>query len=350
MGNDHAQTSRIGLGSWPARLRGKLGPGLLIAGAIAFAAAEPGRAGQALVFSGRSLLAASPAIAFGILLSASITASGSMAAIAAVFRGHPLRMILLAAFVGAVAPVCGVTVLPLVAGLLVAGVPLAPIMAFWLSSPVTDPGMLAVTARTLGLSFAIGKAGAAFGAGIIGGGVAWLLTRTRLIRDPARLEIAKRLADSSCSCGGSDRIAWRFWQEPERRSLFAARALSLAKLISLWLFVAFIAEHFLRDLLPPGLLGSVVGRDQAAAVPLAALVGAPIYLDGYAALPLVRGLMDAGMGPGAAMSFLVAGGIISAWAAVPVLTLVRPRVFALYVALATVSAMLAGWMFGAIVR
>ncbi len=45
------------------------------------------------------------------------------------------------------------------------------------------------------------------------------------------------------------------------------------------------------------------------------------------------------------MAFLIAGGIISAWAALPVLALVRTPVFLLYVLLAVISAMLAGWGF-----
>ena len=114
-----------------------------------------------------------------------------------------------------------------------------------------------------------------------------------------------------------------------------------------WLTVAFVAEYFLHGILPPDLLGRFVGSDNVYAVPLAALVGAPVYLDGYAALPLIRALIDGGMGQGAAMAFLIAGGIISAWAAIPVFALVRLPVFALYVFLAILSAMISGWGFAA---
>jgi uncharacterized protein involved in cysteine biosynthesis len=52
------------------------------------------------------------------------------------------------------------------------------------------------------------------------------------------------------------------------------------------------------------------------------------------------------MRPDAAMTFLVAGGITSAWAAIPVFALVRLPVFAAYLALAVISSMLAGWASG----
>ena len=113
-----------------------------------------------------------------------------------------------------------------------------------------------------------------------------------------------------------------------------------------WLTIAFIAEFFFKLYIPDGLIASIVGRNSAWAVPLAAIIGAPIYLDGYAALPLIRGLIDAGMRPDAAMAFLVAGGITSAWAAIPVFALVRLPVFAAYLVLAVISSMLAGWASG----
>ena len=209
--------------------------------------------------------------------------------------------------------------------------------------------MLAVTAGTLGLSFAVGKTMAAFGAGIVGGLSVLALTRRGALKQPARAGVAQKLAASRCGGCVSETLCWRFWTEPERRRAFRETALNSARLMVIWLTGAFVAEYFLQGLLSAGGLAAYVGDGNVFAVPLAALVGAPIYLDGYAALPLVRGLMDGGMGAGAAMAFLISGGIISAWAALPVLALVRTPVFLLYVMLAVISAMLAGWSYGFVV-
>ena len=76
--------------------------------------------------------------------------------------------------------------------------------------------------------------------------------------------------------------------------------------------------------LPPHLLATYVGENSIYAIPLAVLVGAPMYLDGYAALPLVRGLLDLGMSPGAAMAFLVSGGAVSIWGVMAVVAVLRP--------------------------
>ena len=59
----------------------------------------------------------------------------------------------------------------------------------------------------------------------------------------------------------------------------------------------------------------------------------------------MRGLIDLGMAEGAAMAFLIAGGIISAWTAIPVFALVRLPVFLAYTLMAVVGSMLAGWVY-----
>lgn len=336
--------ARIGV-RFKARARAAL-PWVVAVGAVAYTLVQPAKALEAAMFALSNLAYVSPMIITGILLTAGITASGSMALISAAFTGRELRMLVVASLIGALTPVCGVTVLPLVAGLLAGGVPLAPIMAFWLSSPITDPGMLAVTAGTLGLSFAIGKTLAAFGAGVFGGLCVLALTRRGALMRPARKGVAQQLAAPQCGGCVSETLHWRFWEEPERRMAFRQTAANSARLMIIWLTGAFVAEYFLQGFLSAGGLAAYVGDGNVFAVPLAALVGAPIYLDGYAALPLVRGLMDGGMGAGPAMAFLIAGGIISAWAALPVLALVRTQVFLLYVLLAVVSAMLAGWSYG----
>ena len=298
------------------------------------------------LFALGQLLFISPWIVAGLLVTGAIVASGAMTRIAAIFEGQPFRMIGLVSLIGAITPVCGITVLPLIAALLGAGVSLAPIMAFLLSSPITSPEMFAITAATLGVPFAVGKSVAAFAIGLFGGAVTLLAVRAGGFADPVKDSgLLRRMIGSSCECGPQT-VNWRFWQEPDRRTAFTRSLIATGKLVLLWLSLAFLAEYFLRLYLPPDMLARYVGSDSPWAVPLAATIGAPIYLDGYAALPLIRALIEKGMADGAAMAFLISGGIISAWAALPVFALVRLPVFTLYVVLAVVASMLSGWAYG----
>ena len=117
-----------------------------------------------------------------------------------------------------------------------------------------------------------------------------------------------------------------------------------ARPVMQWLALALVLEVFLKRVVPDAWIMSLFGSEAGASVPLAVLVGAPMYLDGYAALPLVRGLMEMGMSFGAALALMISGAAVSLYAAAAVVSIVRLRVFVLYVLLALVGACLAGYL------
>jgi hypothetical protein len=307
----------------------------------------PDRTAETAGFVAANLLAMAPVILLAAGLTGLVRASGAESGLARVFAGRHGTMILVAAAVGAITPICGLGVLPVIASLLAAGAPLAPIMAFWLSSPITDPAMLALTAGTLGPAFAIAKTLAAFAIGLTGG----FATQALLARGafPAPLRTSGALSTTACdsACAGPDSLGWRFWRAPERRRQFLLEARGAILVMLKWLSLAFALESLLRAHLPPEIIADHVGAGSAWAIPLAVLIGTPLYVDGYAALPLVRGLIELGMAPGAAMAFLVAGGITSLYASVAVLALVRLRLFLWYLALAIAGSVLSGYAFQA---
>ena len=284
-----------------------------------------------------------PYIAGAVVLIALLKATGATALVARAFEGRETRMIVLAALLGGLAPFCSCEVIPLIAGLLAVGVPLSAIMAFWLASPLIDPSTVLITAAALGWDFAVGKAVAAVALG--GFGVRFLVWRGAF---------AEPLRQGLGGCGSACEIedgkpVWRFWREPARRTAFRAEAIANARFLVKWLALAYLIEALLITYVPADLIAGVVGGDGMAPIAMGALVGAPAYLNGYAAPALVAGLMEQGMGPGAAMSFMVAGSVSCIPAMVAVWSLVRRQVFAAYVGFGIAGAILSGVLFAALV-
>ncbi len=311
--------------------------------ALLFALA-PAQGAASAQFTLNNLITTAPYLVLSIGLAAYAGASGADNLIARAFSGSPVRMIFLAALAGGLSPFCSCGVIPLIAALLTMGVPLSAVMAFWLASPIMDPSMFMLTAGVLGSEFAIAKTLAAVGIGMLGGAVTHLIVRGGGLPLPLR----EGVGNGGCG-GGKVRVAkpvvWRFWVEPERLSKFWREAVKTTLFLAKWLTLAFLLESLMLAYVPAEWISSAVGGAGIGSIALASLVGVPAYLNGYAALPLVSGLMTQGMAGGAGMAFLVAGGVTSLPAAIAVFALVRRPVFALYIALSLSGAFLTGLLF-----
>jgi len=289
-----------------------------------------------IVFTLEAVWEMLPFFALAIAIAGYAKASGADTLIADAFSGHPLRATLLAALVGAISPFCSCGVIPLIAALLGAGVPLAPVMAFWIASPIMDPEMFVLTAAGIGFDFAIAKTFAAIAMGLLAGFGVLAIQRYGGLRDPLRVQPNTGCASSCDSSGCSSvkpMVAWRFWREPARLAMFSAEARGIGLFLGKWLTLAFFLESLMLAYVSSKWIAAYVGADNPLAIPLAALVGAPSYLNGYAAIPLVSGLIEIGMTPGAAMAFMTAGAVSSIPAAIAVWALVKKPVFGLYLAL-----------------
>jgi uncharacterized protein len=289
-----------------------------------------------------------PYIAFAVALIAWLKASGAEAYVGKAFEGRETQAILLAALFGGLAPFCSCEVIPFIAGLLAVGAPLSAIMAFWLSSPLIDPPTLLITAGALGWPFAIGKAVFAVALGLFGGGLVALALRTGAFSNPVKVGSSA----SGCGCGSSPktgRPVWKFWHESERSERFVTELKANAAFLIKWLALAYVLEAALVTYVPANLIAGVVGGEGLGSIVISALVGMPAYLNSYVAPPLLAGLMDQGMSVGAAMAFMIAGAVSSIPAMAAVWSLVKPQVFAMYIGLGFVGAVLSGLIFQAVV-
>src|SRR6056297_1537075 len=314
----------------------------LILGLLALV--DPRQAGASAIFTFESLLSTAPFLILSIAVAAWAGATGADNLIARAFTGTPIVMIALAALAGGVSPFCSCGVIPLIAALLAMGVPLSAVMAFWLASPVMDPSMFVLTTGVLGAEFAVAKTLAAVGLGLFGGAAVHLLAGAGALSDPLREGVG------TGGFGGAmvrtrKEVVWRFWEDGERVAKFRKEGLRTTLFLAKWLFLAFVLESLMLAWIPAETVTAALGGTGLAPIATATLVGVPAYLNGYAALPLVGGLVEQGMAPGAGLAFLVAGGVTSIPAAMAVWALARPSVFALYIALSLSGAFAAGLLF-----
>ena len=235
-----------------------------------------------LSFAAAALAHTGVFIVFAVLAVGYLKATGAESLLAKAFQGHTFKMIFAAALLGGLSPFCSCEVMPFIAAMLAVGAPLSAVMAFWLSSPLMDPAMFLITGGTLGFDFAIAKTVFAVGLGLLGGFGVWAFSHSALFADPLR----KVPAAKGCGCGPnpfSGKPLWRFWGETKRRETFRSTVWENAIFLGKWLLLAYLFEAMMIRYVPAEWIAQVLGGDGLGPILLGALVGAPAYLNGYAA-------------------------------------------------------------------
>lgn len=341
---------------------------------------------EILYFIGRNVLHVLPFFLISMFLSVLINMLDFKDAISRAFAKREALSVLLATAVGAFSPFCSCTVIPIIAGLLMSGVPLAPIMSFWIASPTMDPEIFTLTVGVLGWPLALARLLSSLVLSLTAGYLALMLTRLGYFReilpitgkdplpsqatvccaaktDKAPALVTLTVLPVAACCVGENSLTstplsaikpYAWWDSVTRSfrsidwTVFAQRMGAQSWRLGRWLLVAFFLEALITMYVPQETIASVLGKESFFSIPLASLVGIPLYLGNLSALPIVNGLIIQGMQPGAAIAFLMAGPVTTVPAMTAVWTVVRRPVFALYIGVSLAGSMLLGFIVSAI--
>jgi uncharacterized protein len=237
---------------------------------------------------------------------------------------------------------CGTTAVLL--GMLATSAPWAPLVAFMVASPLTSPSELIFSAGLFGWSFALVFFVGTIVLGYLAGGIAGVLDRKGWLENQARTSVAAEdCVTGSCpvpqpatvSIGPGAASVAEFPPLRTRWKLdtFLEELWTTGRKMAVF-FLGFTAVGYLAiEAIPTAWLSDYLGEGSLLAIPLAAILGIPAYINTEASLPLVASLMAGGMGAGPAMAFLVTGAGTSVGAISGLFVIARARVVGLVVAL-----------------
>lgn len=103
-----------------------------------------------------------PYLLLTIPLAVAVQLTGAAKFINKSLSKNPLVSILLATLIGALSPFCSCGVIPIITSLLIGGVPLAPVMAFWIASPSMDSEVFFLSTASIGWNLSVWRLGATF--------------------------------------------------------------------------------------------------------------------------------------------------------------------------------------------
>ena len=261
-------------------------------------------------------------------------------------KGSTHGAIALATGVGLVSPLCSCGIVPLVISLIYGGVPLAPVFALLITSPLMSPDAFLITLGGLGPTLAWGKLASAVFAGVAGGYAVVGLQRLGWIRDEGLLgnerpDIREKCLDDAAPDDPrrglvvSDRKLW----------YFGLMVKDMTWIIGRFLVPAIVLEAAIVAFVPLGWMKSLATAPGPVSVLVGAFAGIPVPLPQIAAVPLLRGLRELGLGDGGAMALLVAGPVSSIPAIALLATVFQRSVIAVYLAVSFVTALAFGFLF-----
>jgi len=239
---------------------------------------------------------------------------------------------------GALTPFCSCSTIPILVGLLNAGIPFAACMAFLLASPLLNPVILTLLAALIGPVPTALYAVITFCAALM---LATLLARLGFARYVKEVTV-EGMAAPACGCEGGT------FAERHGPRLSAALhfAVSLFRQVFAYLLLGAAIGAFIYGFVPADLIVLVAGPDNPLAIPAAALIGIPMYIRAETIIPISAVLLQKGMGAGAVMALIIGG----AGASIPEITLLSAiferRLVGAFVATVLGIAVLAGFAFG----
>ncbi|KUK60518.1 MAG: Permease [Methanoculleus marisnigri] len=237
----------------------------------------------------------------------------------------------LAAGFGALTPFCSCSTIPILLGLLDIGIPFGVCMSFLFASPLLNPVILALLVALVGVVPTAIYAAVTFPAAVV---IGWLLGRLGYERYVKDVMVEGRPEPCDCAAGHAVRIRGAF-----------SFAVSLFKQVFPYLLLGAGIGAFIYGFIPEDLIVSLAGPDNPLAIPVAAVIGVPMYIRAETLIPVSAVLLEKGMGIGAVMALIIGG----AGASIPEVTLLSAiferRLVAAFVATILTVAVLAGVLF-----
>jgi hypothetical protein len=100
---------------------------------------------------------------------------------------------------------------------------------------------------------------------------------------------------------------------------------------------------------PVGFLSEIAGRGNPLAVPIAVLIGVPLYSNAAGMMPIVQVVMEKGMAMGTALAFMMSVTALSLPEMIILRKVLKPKLIAIFAGILAISFVLAGLLFNAVI-
>lgn len=238
----------------------------------------------------------------------------------------------LGALLGTVTPFCSCSSIPIFMGFTSAGLPLGVTFSFLISSPMVDLGALILLMSIFGWKVAVLYVIAGLIISVVGG---------RLIE---KLGMDDQVADFIKQTDNVD-VGFVSLTVKDRRNFAKEQVIETVKKVSIYIFVGVATGSVIHNVIPEHWIQYILGDHNFYSVPLATVVGVPMYADIFGTIPIAESLLLKGAGLGTVLSFMMAVTTLSLPSMIMLSKAVKRKLMIVFVAIVTVGIISVGFMF-----
>jgi uncharacterized protein len=243
---------------------------------------------------------------------------------------------ILAALLGVVTPFCSCSAVPLFIGFVEGGVPLGVTFSFLISSPMVNEVAIVLLFGLFGWKITAIYIGTGLTVALIGGYIIGKLKLEKWVEEYVyQIHVGEGQAV----------------QTPTFKERLDYAKLSMKEILGkVWFYViiAVALGGLIHGYVPADFLVKYAGKDNIFAVPIAVLLGVPLYSNAAGVIPIVYALMQKGLSLGTTLAFMMAVTALSLPEMIILRKVLKVKLLAVFVGIMTITIIAVGYLFNAI--
>ncbi|WP_411994608.1 permease [Agarivorans sp. DSG3-1] len=245
---------------------------------------------------------------------------------------------IVAGFLGAITPFCSCSTIPFLKGLLRAKAGFGTMMVFLFASPLLNPIIIGLFAVTFGWKVSVFYFVMAMGVSVVAGYTLEKLGFEIYVKAESYLEPEAKKCGSSCSGKPAvERSKWlkvwdSTWQDFKKVLPYLIGGIAIGSLI--------------YGFMPSDLIAQFASKDNPLAVPVAAVIGIPLYIRAEAVIPLSAALAAKGMSLGAVMALIIGSAGASLTEVILLKSIFKNQMIVAFLVVILGMAVSAGYLYG----
>ena len=247
-------------------------------------------------------------------------------------RFHGIWANIIGALLGTVTPFCSCSSIPIFMGFTSAGLPLGVTFSFLISSPMVDLGSLVLLMSVFGGKIAFAYVIVGLIVAVAGGTLIEKLHMEDQVEEFIRQAQNVDIESPKLTVG-------------DRMNYAKNQVISTVKKVAPYIFIGVAIGAVIHNLIPEHMVRSILGEQKWYAVPLATVVGVPMYADIFGTIPVAESLLAKGAGLGTILAFMMSVTTISFPSLVMLSKAIKKKLLGTFIGIVCVGIIIVGYLF-----